>query len=68
MKVANVINKESPKSSPWLVHYTILYRGREYHETLQGEFKDRYNINDAIAVDTFRDRNQNLSFMFKNII
>ena len=68
MKTAKVINKENSINCPWMTHYTLLYRGREYTETLQGERKDEYSIGNIIEVDTFKDKNNSLNFMLKRIV
>lgn len=67
MKKAEVVRKEVSLNCPWMIHYTLLYRGREYIETLQGEHRDRYEVGDIIEVDTFRDNRGNLSFTLKGI-
>ena len=67
MKTAKVINKENSINCPWMIHYTILYRSKEYVETLQGEYKDKYNVGDSIEIETFKDKGK-LRIVFKKIL
>ena len=68
MKTVKIINKENSINCPWMIHYTLLYKGREYTETLQGKHNNRYSINNIIEVDTFKDNNNKLNFIMKQII
>lgn len=67
-KKAKVIKKESPQSSTYLTHYTVLYRGRTYVETLQGPYKDRYNVGDIVQVATYKDKRGNLCIVMHKVL
>lgn len=62
MKTAKVLEKEHSVTCPDLIHYTLLYRGREYTETRHVS-RTQFNIGDEIVVDTYRGRGGFLGFI-----
>ena len=62
-----IVKKEQSPNVDYMTHYTLLYRGREYSETLEGKDKDRFNVGDKVIAETYKDKRQNLCFVLHGI-
>lgn len=68
LKTVTIIKKEKSKNVPYMTHYTLIYRGRPYIETLQGIDRDRYDVGDKVEVQTYRNTKQQLCFVLRRVV
>jgi len=65
--IVTILKKETGKNCEWMHHYTFVYRGREYVETLTNEFRDMYNEGDKVLADTYKYKGT-LMFFLKSVV
>ena len=69
MKTAKIIEKEQSQACPYMTHYTLVYRGREYNKSLQGEEQNKFDVGDTVDIlSTYRSKHNNLCLSLGNKI